>query len=105
MRRAGGSHLASRNTGACLATIYRNKRTCALPLVQTVVLDTAVFLDSERRVEVDMAVSRKETRSAKAFAVPLLGIALLLVCYWVLADWQELPTLMSRALASVHWPG
>lgn len=51
-----------------------------------------------------MPVSRKEARSAKAFAYPVLGIALLLVCYWVLADWQDLPTMVNRALASVHWP-
>jgi len=51
-----------------------------------------------------MPVSRKEARGGKAFAFPLLGIALLLTCYWVLADWQDVPTLVNTALASVHWP-
>lgn len=51
-----------------------------------------------------MAVSRKETHGGKAFAFPVLGIALLLTCYWVLSDWQDVPTLISDALASLHWP-
>lgn len=56
-----------------------------------------------RRLEIDMPISRKEARGGKAFAMPMLGIALLLVCYFVLADWEDLPKLMSAALASVHW--
>jgi hypothetical protein len=50
-----------------------------------------------------MPVSRKETRGGKAFAFPLLGIVLLLACYWVLAEWQNVPTLISGAIAEVHW--
>ena len=51
-----------------------------------------------------MPVSRKETRGARAFAFPLLGIAFLLACYWILADWDDVPMVISSALASVHWP-
>ncbi len=51
-----------------------------------------------------MPMSRKEERGGKAFAFPLLGIVFLLACYWVLADWQAVPALLSDALASVHWP-
>jgi hypothetical protein len=59
---------------------------------------------AERRLEVDMPVSRKEMRGGKVFAWPLFGIVFLLACYWVLADWQNLPTLIDGAIASVHWP-
>ena len=51
-----------------------------------------------------MPVSRNEARGVKAFAFPLFGIVLLLACYWILADWQDMPTLLSDALATVHWP-
>ncbi len=55
-------------------------------------------------LEVEMPVSRKEMRGSRAFAFPLFGIVFLLTCYWVLADWQEVPTLINAALASIHWP-
>ncbi|MDQ2763431.1 MAG: hypothetical protein M3Y22_08040 [Pseudomonadota bacterium] len=55
-------------------------------------------------LEDDMPVPRNETPGAKVFAFPLLGIALLLTCYWVLTDWQHLPMLISSALSSVYWP-
>jgi hypothetical protein len=51
-----------------------------------------------------MPVSRKEMRGGKAFAFPLFGIVFLLACYWVLADWPEVPTLLTNALALMHWP-
>jgi hypothetical protein len=51
-----------------------------------------------------MPVSRNEARGAKAFAFPLVGIVLLLACYWILADWPDVPALVGDALASVHWP-
>jgi hypothetical protein len=28
---------------------------------------------------------------------------ILLGSYWVLADWQDMPTMINTALASVHW--
>jgi hypothetical protein len=51
-----------------------------------------------------MPISRKEMRGGRTFAFPLFGIAFLLACYWVLAEWQDVPTMISGALASVHWP-
>lgn len=51
-----------------------------------------------------MPVSRKHSRGGRAFAIPLFGIAMLLLCYWVLAEWQDVPTMVSNALAAVHWP-
>lgn len=50
-----------------------------------------------------MPISRKDTRGGRAFTSPLFGIILLLTCYWVLADWQHVPTLLSDAISSVHW--
>lgn len=52
-----------------------------------------------------MPVTRKEAHGGKAFAFPLLGIVLLLACYWVLAEWQEVPAMISGALSTVkQWP-
>jgi hypothetical protein len=51
-----------------------------------------------------MPMSRKETRGGRVFAFPLFGIVLLLACYWILADWQDMPTMINTALAAVHWP-
>lgn len=52
-----------------------------------------------------MPVSRNEERGAKAFAFPLVGIVFLLACYWLLAEWHEVPTLISGALSTVkQWP-
>jgi hypothetical protein len=52
-----------------------------------------------------MPISRKEARGGKAFALPLFGIMFLLACYWVLADWQSMPKLLSDTLAAVQRPG
>ncbi len=51
-----------------------------------------------------MPMSRKEARGGKAFAFPLIGIIFLLACYWLLADWQNMPMMINSALASMHWP-
>jgi hypothetical protein len=51
-----------------------------------------------------MAVSRKEVRGMGAYAAPLLGVFLLITCYLVLADWNELPTIIDSAISAVHWP-
>jgi hypothetical protein len=55
-------------------------------------------------LEDEMAISRKETRGGRAFAFPVFGIIALLAFYWVLAEWQQMPTIVSDALASMHWP-
>lgn len=51
-----------------------------------------------------MPISRKEARGGRAFAFPLVGILFLLAFYWLLADWQDMPALITRALAAVPWP-
>jgi hypothetical protein len=50
-----------------------------------------------------MPTTRNEARGGKAFAFPLFGIFFLLTCYWVLAEWQKVPALISNALTAVHW--
>ncbi len=52
-----------------------------------------------------MPVYRKDSKSGKAFAGPLLGVVLLVACYFVLSEWQDLPKIISAAIVSVHWPG
>jgi hypothetical protein len=54
-------------------------------------------------LEVRMPTSRKEMRGSRAFTVPLFGIAVLLMAYWLLADWRQVPEIISSALAMVHW--
>ncbi|MDR3532305.1 MAG: hypothetical protein P4L90_17345 [Rhodopila sp.] len=49
-----------------------------------------------------MPMSRKEARGAKAFAFPLFGIFLLLAFYWLLADWQDMPSIISNTLSAIH---
>jgi hypothetical protein len=50
-----------------------------------------------------MRLTRKAAGGPKAFAMPMLGIAVLLLSYFILADWDQVPTLISGALAAVHW--
>lgn len=51
-----------------------------------------------------MPTSRKEMRGSRAFAVPLVGIIVLLVSYWLLSDWQQVPETISSAFAALYWP-
>ena len=51
-----------------------------------------------------MTLSRKPARGTRAFAFPLFGVAVLLLCYWVLAGWHDVPALIGGALGSIHWP-
>jgi hypothetical protein len=51
-----------------------------------------------------MPISRKETRGGRAFAMPLFGVVLLLASYWLLADWQNVPAMISSVLSAMHWP-
>ena len=37
-----------------------------------------------------------------AFVLPLAWIVALLASYWVIADWQSVPTLISEAVAAIH---
>jgi hypothetical protein len=54
-------------------------------------------------LEVSMQTSRKETRGSRAYTVPLFGIVVLLGCYWLLVEWENLPTLINSVLIAVHW--
>jgi hypothetical protein len=49
--------------------------------------------------------SRKETPTSRAYAAPLFWVAVLMVCYWLLAEWPELPKLIGELKAGLHWPG
>jgi hypothetical protein len=51
-----------------------------------------------------MAFSRKHVRGGRGFAAPLFGIIFLVACYWILAEWQELPAMIGATLSVVHWP-
>ena len=51
-----------------------------------------------------MAISRKQARAGRGFAVPVFGIEVLLLCYWILAEWQDVPAMVTRALASLRLP-
>lgn len=45
--------------------------------------------------------SNRSGPGARAFVGPVLWIAALLTGYWVLADWQSLPELISAALPGI----
>ncbi len=51
------------------------------------------------RLEVMMAVPKKDEMSGRAFAVPVLWIIVLLTGYWLISDWQDLPQLFSSTIA------
>ena len=51
-----------------------------------------------------MGLSRNQRRGGKGFAAPLFGIIFLMACYWILAEWQELPAMIGATLSVVHWP-
>jgi hypothetical protein len=42
-----------------------------------------------------MAVPKKDDLSGRGFAAPVLWILVLLAGYWLIADWQEVPRLIS----------
>lgn len=51
-----------------------------------------------------VSLSRKQVRKGGSFAAPLLGIVFLLASYLLLAQWDDLPSLINAGLAAVHWP-
>jgi hypothetical protein len=51
-----------------------------------------------------VSLSRKHVRGGGSLVVPLLGIVFLLTCYLLLAQWDDLPSLINAGLAAVHWP-
>jgi len=40
--------------------------------------------------------------AARAYAAPLFGVVLLLLCYWLLADWHNVPAVICSVVAAVH---
>src|SRR3954468_22463000 len=67
--------------------------------------DHCVALVGAKWLEVAMPTSRTKTRGSRAFAAPLFGIVVLLGCYWLLADWPQVPAIVSAAVSALHWPG
>lgn len=51
-----------------------------------------------------MPMTTRQARGGRAFAFPVFGIAVLLVSYLLLVQWQEVPAIIGAALAAVHWP-
>jgi hypothetical protein len=51
-----------------------------------------------------VSLSRKHAQSGRSFAVPLFAILFLLASYLLLAQWDDLPSLINAGLAAVHWP-
>jgi hypothetical protein len=51
-----------------------------------------------------MPLSRNQRRGGKGFAAPLVGIIVLIACYWILAEWQALPAMIGATLSAMHWP-
>jgi hypothetical protein len=38
----------------------------------------------------------------RAFVLPVAWIAVLLVCYFLAADWHAVPALLAQAMATLH---
>lgn len=48
-----------------------------------------------------MTTTRREELGTKAFALPVVGILLLIGVYWLASEWQSLPRLFSAAIAAI----
>ncbi len=48
--------------------------------------------------------SQKETNSARAYAASLFWVVVLMMGYWILVEWPELPKLLASLKTSLHWP-
>jgi hypothetical protein len=49
-------------------------------------------------------MARKVGKGKASFAIPLIWIAMLLASYFVLAQWQVLPSFFVSTVGMVHWP-
>ena len=49
-----------------------------------------------------MATPRREIRGGRALAGPVLGIIILLACYWLLVGWHQMPAIIDFARAMVN---
>ena len=51
-----------------------------------------------------MQTSRKDIRSGgRVYTAPLFGIIVLLLSYFLLTDWQQLPTVVGMLFNAMHW--
>jgi hypothetical protein len=50
-------------------------------------------------------MARKEGKGRNSFAMPLIWIAMLLASYFILAQWQVLPSFFVSTVGAMHWPG
>jgi hypothetical protein len=92
--------------------VWREPAISTIANVATLSLSFAAFDDYILRVtaalcdvewlEVEMAMSRKEMRGSRTFALPLFGIVALLASYVLLTDWQQVPRLISSVIAAIH---
>ena len=49
-----------------------------------------------------MPNSRKDGNGNHGYVAPVAWILLLLCGYWVISDWNSLPTLINSAIGTVH---
>ena len=52
--------------------------------------------------EPGMPNTRKDGNGNHGYAAPVAGIVLLLVCYWLISDWNSLPTLLNSAISTIR---
>jgi hypothetical protein len=49
-----------------------------------------------------MPNSRKDGNGNHGYAAPVAGILALLCGYWVISDWNSLPTMINSAIATIR---
>jgi len=49
-----------------------------------------------------MADFKKDGNGSHGYKAPVALIALLLTGYWVISEWDSLPSLISSAIATIH---
>ena len=49
-----------------------------------------------------MPQTRKDGNGNHGYIAPVAGIVVLLLGYWLISEWNSLPTLMNAALSSIH---
>lgn len=48
-----------------------------------------------------MPNTRKDGNGNHGYVAPVAWIVLLLVCYWLISDWNSLPMLLNSAIATI----
>ncbi len=49
-------------------------------------------------------MARKEGKGRNSVAIPLIWIAMLLASYFILEQWQVLPSIFVSTVGMMHWP-